>query len=589
MSKKRNLFCLLLRNRLFLAALIGLFFLTQWATGQIRHKFDVRIPMRDGVKLSADVWLPQEEGKYPAIIIRLPYLKTMREAKFPDIAKLFASQGYVFLVQDCRGRGDSEGEFDFYFTDGDDGYDTIEWVATQPWCDGKVGMMGVSYLGAVQWLAARERPPHLVCITPTAPSGRYFDELPYIGGAWMMQWALTWLNGVSARMAQENLGSVDWESVFSHRPLITMDEEMGRRMRLYKEWLEHNTIDDYWKRILFTPDDFRKMDLPALHVTGWFDGDQPGALSYWDGMNKYSPGKDRQYLLIGPWTHVQTLLGGGLKIGEMEFSADSIIDRMAQHLAFFGHYLKGTAPEFDQPRVKVYLTGSNEWKEFEDYPPPQVQNKPLYFHSGGKANTLLGDGALSWEIPEEEPGDKYTYNPQNPIRFGLEDEMYATDNRLVEIRDDVLVYTSEELTEPATILGRVFVHLYAASDALDTDFTAKLLDVCPDGKALNLGPNGMGIRRARYRNGYTKEELLTPNKPEKFTIELFDIGHTFLKGHKIRIEISSSAYPMFNPNQNTGNPVATDTEWKKANQTIYHDSNRPSHVELPIFPQSKNQ
>jgi len=331
------------------------------------------------------------------------------------------------------------------------------------------------------------------------------------------------------------------------------------------------------------------MDLPALHVTGWFDGDQPGALSYWDGMNQFSPGRDKQYLLIGPWNHVQTLLGGGLKIGEMGFSPDSIIDRMAQHLAFFGHYLKGASPRFDHPRVKVYLTGSNEWREYEDYPPPQVEHKPLYFHSGGKANTLLGDGALSWRMPKKEPGDKYVYDPKNPVEFSIEKEMYAVDNRLTEIRNDVLVYTSEELTEPVSILGRVFVHLYAASDALDTDFTAKLLDVCPDGKALNLGPNGMGIRRARYRNGYTKEELLTPHKPEKLSIELFDIGHTFLPGHRIRVEISSSAAPMFNPNQNTGNPVATDTEWKTANQTVYHDSDRPSHVLLPVIPSTKKQ
>ncbi|MBN1223798.1 MAG: CocE/NonD family hydrolase [Candidatus Aminicenantes bacterium] len=585
----RRYFILGLLNgrRFLLTALFGLFCLVQLANAQIRHKFDVRIPMRDGVKLSADVWMPQEEGKYPAVLIRLPYLKTMREAKFPDIGKLFASQGYVFVVQDCRGRGDSEGEFDFYFTDGKDGYDSIEWIAAQPWCDGKVGMMGLSYLGAVQWLAAREKPPHLVCITPTAPSGRYFDELPYNGGAWLMQWALTWLNGVSAHLSQDNSGSVDWERVLKHRPLISMDEAMGRHMRLYKEWLEHSTIDDYWKRILFTQEDFSKVDLPALHVTGWFDGDQPGALSFWDGMNEFSPGRDRQYLLIGPWTHGQTLFGGALKIGEMEFSSDSVIDRMAQQLAFFEHYLKGTAPEFDHPRVKVYLTGSNEWLELEDYPPPQVQNKPFYFHSGGKSNTLLGDGTLSRKMPEKEPVDKYIFDPKKPIQFGMEEEMNAVDNRLTEIRSDVLVYTSEELTEPVSILGRVFVHLYAASDALDTDFTAKLLDVYPDGRALNLGPNGLGIRRARYRNGYAKEELLTPNKPEKFTIELFDIGHTFLPGHKIRVEISSSASPMFNPNQNTGNPVATDTEWKTANQTIYHDSGRPSHVVLPVLPKSE--
>jgi putative CocE/NonD family hydrolase len=555
--------------------------LSSFLAAQIRQQFDVRIPMRDGVKLSADIWLPQADGKYPAILIRLPYLKTTPPA--PDLGKFFAGHGYVFIVQDCRGRGDSEGEFDFYFTDGKDGYDTIEWMAGQPWCDGKVGMMGFSYLGAVQWLAAREHPPHLVCITPTAPSGRFFDELPYVGGAWMMQWALSWLNNISARISQDNTSGVDWESVFKHRPLLTMDEVMGRKMKLYREWLEHSTIDEYWKRILFFPENFRRMNLPALHVTGWFDGIQPGALSYWDGMDKHSPGKDKQYLVIGPWNHPQTFLGGALKMGEMEFSGDSVIDRMAQHLAFFDHFLKGSSTKFDQARVRVYLTGSNKWLDLDDYPPPQAQPKALFFHSGGKANTLIGDGSLSWEAPRQESPDRYTYNPKNPVPCGIDNNFYAIDNRVFERRDDVLVYTSTALNEPISILGRVFVQLYAASDALDTDFTAKLLDVYPDGRAVNLGPEPVGIRRARYRNGYEKEELLTPNRPEKFQIELYDIGHTFLPGHKIRVEISSSAYPMFNPNQNTGNPVATDTEWKTASQTIFHNSKLPSHILLPVF------
>ncbi len=355
-------------------------------------------------------------------------------------------------------------------------------------------------------------------------------------------------------------------------------------MRLYKEWLEHNTLDDYWKRIIFTPEDFRSLDLPALTVTGWFDGDQPGAIYYWDGMNAHSPGRDKQYLVIGPWDHGQTFLGGALKMGEMKFTGDSVIDRMAQHLAFFNHYLKGSTPDLDHPRVKVYLTGSNKWLDMDDYPPPEVQHKPLYFHSGGKANTLIGDGVLSWEMPKKEPTDKYTYNPKNPTPSDVGGASYAIDNRVIERRDDVLVYTTQELRESMTILGRVFVYLHAASDALDTDFTAKILDVYPDGRAINLGSHFVGIRRARYRNGYDKEELLTPNKQEKFKIELFDIGHTFLPGHKIRIEISSSAYPHYNPNQNTGNPVATDTDWKIAHQTVYHDSQRPSHVLLPVLP-----
>ena len=361
-----------------------------------------------------------------------------------------------------------------------------------------------------------------------------------------------------------------------------MDEVMGRKMKLYREWLEHNTIDEYWKRILFFGEDFRQLDLPALHVTGWFYSDQPGSLSYWDGMDKYSPAKSKQYLVIGPWDHGQTFQGGALKIGEMEFSGDSVVDRKAQHLAFFDHFLKGSSAKFDKARVSVYLTGSNIWLDLDDYPPPQARTKPLYFHSGGKANTLIGDGSLSWEAPVQELPDRYIYDPKNPAPSEF-DTFTAIDNRVFERRDDVLVYTSSVLNEPISILGRVFVQLYAASDALDTDFTAKLLDVYPDGKAVNLGPEPVGIRRARYRNGYEKEQLLSPNKPEKFQIELYDIGYAFLTGHRIRVEISSSAYPLFNPNQNTRNPVATDTQWKIANQTIFHNSRLPSQILPPVF------
>jgi hypothetical protein len=224
------------------------------------------------------------------------------------------------------------------------------------------------------------------------------------------------------------------------------------------------------------------------------------------------------------------------------------------------------------------------WREYDQYPPPQIQLQSLYFHSSGKANTVAGDGGLTWTSPANEPPDRFIYNPENPVPSEIGGVGLAVDHRTMERRDDVLVYTSEVLTQPLEIIGRVFVHLYAASDALDTDFTANLLDVYPDGRAVKLGPREAGVLRARYRHGYEKAELLSPNKPEEFKIELFDIGHAFLPGHRLRIEVSSSAFPFINPNQNTGNPIATDIEWKLANQTIFHDKTRPSRVVLPINP-----
>jgi uncharacterized protein len=549
-----------------------------------RVQFGVQTPMRDGVSLSADIWLPKEPGRYPSILVRTPYIKSSGDLGLPAMAQSYAEHGYVFMVQDTRGRGDSGGEFDFFFSEAHDGYDSIEWMAAQPWSNGKVGMLGVSYLGTVQWLAAREHPPHLVCIAPTAPAGLYLDEIPYQGGAFLLQWAIHWLNGTSEHSQQgADAAGLDMKEIFKHRPLLTMDETFGRRLRLYREFLEHDTLDDYWKRIQFTEEDFKKLDIPALTVTGWFDGDQPGALYYWREMRKYSPAKDDQYLLAGPWTHVQTFMGGERHLGDFEFSGDSIYDLKTLHMAFFDHFLKGSAPKFDFPRARIYVMGSNKWLDETEYPPAAAETRALYFHSGGKANTLGGDGRLSWDAAKDEPSDHYTYFPENAVT-PAEGEEPGTDQRYIERRDDVLVYTSDTLKEPVETVGKIFVHLFAASDARDTDFTARLLDVYPDGRALQLGPRPAGIIRARYRNSWEHTELLTPGKTEHYQIELYDIAHTFLPGHRIRVEISSSYAPTFNPNSNTGNPVATDTESRPAKQTIFHDGAEGSYVALPVMP-----
>lgn len=563
---------------------IVLFLVTSSLFGQVRQKFDVRMPMRDGTELSADIWLPEKEGEYPAILVRTPYTKADRQPRFPEFGKFFAERGYVFILQDVRGRGDSDGEFNFFFSDGKDGYDAIEWIAQQEWCNGKVGTLGPSYMGGALWVAARENPPHLVCMASVCPAGNYFDCFIYHQGAWGSSW-LTWLNITSGRTFQSNFFGMDMNKIMQHRPLITMDSAMGREMRLYREFLRHSTIDDYWKPLILTKEDYEKIDLPVLHVTGWFDVGLMGCKPYWENMNRYSPSNDKQYLLIGPWDHLQTWVGGGTKIGEMEFTEESIVDTKELHLAFFEHYLKGTGPEFNFPKAKIYVTGTNVWREFDKFPPAQVKNIPLYLHSDGKANTIDGDGQLTWNKPIKENPDTFTYDPQNPVRANYG---YAVDCREIEERQDVLVYTTEVLKESIEIIGEVSVNLYASSDAFDTDFTARLLDVYPDGGAINLGAESVGgIIRARYRNGYEKEEFLEQNKPELFNIKLFYMGHTFLAGHRIRVEISSSATPAYFPNQNTGNPVATDTEWKIAHQTIYHDKTRPSHIVLPIMKNSE--
>ncbi|MBW2370478.1 MAG: CocE/NonD family hydrolase [Deltaproteobacteria bacterium] len=568
----------------------------------IRIMLDQRVPMRDGVELSADVFLPEKEGKYPVILIRNPYNKSVRRAGLPyDFITYFAQRGYVTIGQDVRGRGDSDGNFGYYHADIEDGYDSVEWAAAQPWSNGKIGMMGISYLGTVQWQAAKVVPPHLVCLASTAAAGDFMDEIGYVGGAFGAMGSLQWVHSVSGRTWQDNLivdlekrGLLDWEKILEHRPLITMDERaFGRKLLIYREYLEHPTMDDYWKAIRLGPTDFKKIKLPVLHITGWFDGDQPGAMHYWYGMQNHSSVKDKQYLVVGPWEHVNTFFGGPPFIGDMKFTPESNIDRLALHLAFFDHYLKGSASSFDHPKARLYITGSNQWRDFDDYPPKEASTVNYYLHSQGQANTLGGDGSLSTEKPAKEKTDQFTFDPKNPVPSFIFDpkipaptpsdgKITGVDHRPIENRNDVLVYSTPPLKDPVTITGKVVVELYASSDALDTDFTVKLLDVQPDGRAFRLGPVG-GIIRARYREGFEQEVLLTPGKVEKYTIRVSHLGHTFLPGHAIRLEVSSSDSPIFTPNQNTGNPVATDVDWNIAHQTIRHDKTYPSALILPVI------
>jgi putative CocE/NonD family hydrolase len=554
----------------------------------MKRIFDLRTPMRDGVELSSDLWLPAGENPSPLILLRTPYLKVSPPVQpnpldYPGLARFFTEQGYALAVQDVRGRGDSGGEYGYYFQEGDDGYDTIEWMAAQPWCNGRIGMMGLSYLGAVQWLAASRKPAHLHCIAAAASPGDYFNELPYVGGAFL-QHRLLWCNAVSGSILQTNVRDDEWAEILKHRPLLTADEAMGRKMPLYRQWLEHSTLDEYWKPLVLTEKEYRHIDIPALHITGWFDAYLSGTLYHWQGMARHSPAARDQYLIVGPWDHQQTLLGGAKKMGELEFTEDSIVDIPQLHLAFFDRYLKGKVERFEPPKVRLYVTGSNTWREFEIDPIPGIRPRRLYLSSQGKANSLNGDGQLTEACPAQEPQDRYTYDPRNPMPLDpfAPGGMFGVDRSVLECRDDVLVYTGEALEEPLEVMGRVQVELHAASDARDTDFTASLIDVYPDGRAVVLGARVAGIIRARYRRGFEATELLTPGKVERYLIDLGHLAHSFGRGHRVRVEISSSAAPVYDPNPNTGNPIATDTEWRTARQTIYHDVPHPSALLLPV-------
>ena len=560
-------------------AAVGLIVGPVTARAQAVNRFGLLVPMRDGVRLSANVWIPAGTGRFPTILLRTPYDKTPQFNRYRLVNYLKA--GYAVVVQDTRGRGDSEGVFDFYFPEGRDGFDTIEWIAAQAWSNGRVGTDGGSYLGTVQWLVARERPPHLACMIPTASSGRLFDEIPYQGGAFRLAWALPWLNETSGRVSQSGLNElVHWDSLAVQRPLVRHDTLMGRPIALYQRFLAHSTLDSYWKRIHFTDRDFAAIAVPTLTLTGWFDGDQLGALWYWDGMSRRPGGAGDNFLVIGPWTHAQTYLGGALKTGAFTFDSVSIIKTQELRIKFFDWCLKQSRARFDEPRVRAYLMGSNRWIESDRYPVSSVESRSYYLRSSGRANSLDGDGALSTEAPPDDPSDHFTYDPKRPVPSGDP----STDQREVERRPDVLVYTTPVLDASVDVLGRVFVELVIGSDATDTDFTAKLIDVFPDGRAILLGPVATGVTRTRYRNSHERPEPLVPGKATPVRVELFDVGHSFLPGHRIRIEVSSSSFPYIDANLNTGRPFATDTTSQVASQTVYHDRSRASRLLLPILP-----
>ena len=532
--------------------------------------------MRDSIQLSTNIWLPMAEGQYPAIVIRSPYCNDQSDYDRLNL-QAYIDNGFAVIFQMVRGLGNSEGKFRLFFNEAQDGYDCIEWVAEQDWCNGKVGMDGGSYLGTVQWLAARERPPHLVCIAPSVPAGDYFNEIPYSGGALNIDWAFTWLSAFEGiEFDFEEQGHTNLEAF---RPLISASEKVGADLSILNDILDHQTLDDYWKRIQFSPDDFAKIDIPVFTVTGWFDGDQAGSLFYWHGIEQRSNRKQDRFLTIGPWMHADCYLGGQERLHEMEFGVQSILPIQQLRINFFNACLKGESEKLaDRSRVQVFITGKNEWLKGDQYPPQNIARKKLFLHSNGSANLSNGAGKLTWLAPYEEPTDQFEYDPVNPVPY----KMGAMDHHDIEQRPDVLVYSSDILDEELTIIGQPELVLFAASDGLDTDFTAKILDVYPDERVVSL-THMQGILRARYRNGMEKTELLTSGKPEEFKIRLAHIGHCFLPGHKIRLEVSSSCFPLIDPNSNTGHNFATDTEVRIARQTVFHDGERPSHLLLPIF------
>lgn len=557
-----------------------------------------RVPARDGVRLSVDIYRPDAEGRFPAILVQTPY--SNNSAGLIARARWFARRGYAVVLADCRGRFDSDGEWDpFNAKHKTDGYDLVEWCARQPWCDGKVGTLGGSYLGWTQWWTATQAPPSLRAMVPeVAPPDAFFNA-PYQQGV-LVGWALDWAAMMSGRTIQV-AGSGAYSGFAPTRgsdyrlPYIQLNERRGALdCPWFDSWLRQNlATGPYWRGISYqTEGSYTKVAVPSLAVTGWFDANHPGSPMNYLGLKRHGATElaRKPRLVIGPWTHA---FNSARKLVDIDYGADAIINWDGYVCRFFDHHLKGRDNGLtgDHP-VHVFVMGENRWRAASDWPLPEAKPTKFFLRSKGKANSTAGDGRLEAMAPGDEPADAYTYDPDKPTLSPPAANGHidgAMDTNKSASGQDVLAYTSAPLSEDVTVIGPVRATLYAATSARDTDWMIRLVDVFPDGRAALLCD---GVIRARCRDpkkagAFNPEQLSTiePDQVHEYTIAFWRAtANRFGKGHRIRVEISSSFFPYYLCNPNTGaDNIALETKTTIAKQKVYHDVNHPSHVLLPVI------
>jgi putative CocE/NonD family hydrolase len=569
---------------------------------------NVAVPMRDGVILRANVYRPDTSEPVPVVLSRLPYNKDLPGWQVMTDAVRLAEAGFAIVNQDTRGRFESDGEFYPFVNEGRDGYDTVEWAAAQPWSSGAVGMTGGSYFGATQWLAALERPPHLRALFPTITTSEYYESWTYQGGAFQLGFTLLWtLTSLAAENARR-LGATTDDGMRGMVRLLAAADHLDEHYRylplaelpilkeskaaqFYFDWIAHANDDEYWQTIAINRR-YGQVQVPAHNVGGWYDLFLHGTIENYVRMRREggSPvAREGQRLLIGPWGH-------GAPTGAFPehsfgiFASQDAADLNALQIRFFDHHLRGPNAELPaQPPVRIFVMGENRWRDEADWPLARARATPWYLRSQGNAGST--GGTLSLEPPSNEPVDVYLYDPRDPAPTvggptflpGLFIGANAgpRDQRAAEARPDILTYTSAPLERPLEVTGPLSVTLYAATSASDTDFVARLIDVFPDGAARLLAE---GIIRARFREGYSQPSPIEPNRVYAYAINLVATSNLFQAGHRIRVDVTSSSFPRFDRNPNTGHPLGVDgpDDLRPALQTIFRDGERASHVVLPV-------
>lgn len=566
------------------------------ATYDVTVEHGVAVKMRDGITLRADIYRPKQEGKFPVLLQRTPYNKSGGTT----IGYAGAERGYVMVIQDVRGRYTSEGEWYPFKHESQDGYDTVEWAAALPYSNGKVGMFGGSYVGATQMLTAIAHPPHLAGICPVVTASNYHANWTYQGGAFEQWFNESWTSGLAQdtlnRMVVKDTNAMEGARTLPlsryrlfNFPDIPADFDLtGTLAPYFRDWLAHPNYDSYWKQWSIE-EHFADIQVPALTVAAWYDIFQGGSLRNYAGIMEHGgseAARNGQHLLITIGGHA----GSGEKIGEVDFGAAAAeFNEDTVTLDWYDFLFKGEQNEMSKAPVKLFVMGQNQWREEQAWPLARSRMTKYFLHADHAANSSSGDGVLSVNEPHAEHTDHYVYDPEKPVPTvggplccdSIHLPAGPRDQATIEKRQDVLVYSTAPFGADTEVTGHITLQLYAKSSAVDTDFTAKLVDVWPNGFAQNLTE---GIVRARYRSSPERPELMTPGRVYEFTIDMWSTSNVFKQGHRLRLEVSSSNFPRFNRNLNTGQALESATKMVPATNTIYHDAEHPSVLMIPIVP-----
>jgi len=566
-------------------------------TADVVMEHSVAMKTRDGVTLRADIYRPAGEGTFPVLLQRTPYNKDSTAS----FARKAAARGFMFVAQDVRGRYSSEGEWYTFKHETSDGYDAVEWAAALPHSNGKVGMVSGSYVGATQMLAAIGHPPHLAGICPVVTASNYHENWTYQGGAFEQWFNESWTSGLAqdtyGRQIRESANAVIGDQVLplNNFPVFNINTPQdGAAMThslapYFLDWLDHPTYDGYWKPWSIE-ENYSQIQVPALTIAAWYDIFLGGSLRNYLGMKAEAGNEEArkgQHLVVAIGGHS----GWGRTIGEVDFGPDAPFDENEVILDWYDYLFLGKQNEFANGKpVKIFVMGENKWRDEDSWPLERAKPTKYYLRSAGQANSSVGDGELSIAAPDKERIDQFVYDPANPVPTvggplccdAAHLAPGPRDQKEVEARPDVLIYSTPPLESDTEVTGPVTLDLYASSSAVNTDFTAKLVDVWPNGLAQNVTE---GILRASYRESTTAEpKPIVPGKVYEYKIDLWATSNVFLKGHRIRLEVSSSNFPRFDRNLNTGKPASSSSTFVKATNTVFHDSAHPSALVLPVVP-----